>query len=120
MSKPTGSALVPINGRPLFVEIAGSGPPLVSLHGLGGATILFPIARDFGDFTVIQFDFEGAGHSPLASERLTMAGFVEDVRAVLEYAGFAGEKAVVYGHSMGAAVSRTCLFKDCNDHKIQR
>ncbi len=105
MSKPTGSALVPINGRPLFVEIAGSGPPLVSLHGLGGATSLFPIASHFTRYhTVIRFDFEGAGHSPFASDKLTMAGFVEDVKAVLEYAGFAGEKAAIYGHSMGAAV----------------
>ena len=101
-SKPTGSALVPINGRPLFVEIHGSGEPLIVLHGLGGATSLFPI--NMSRRTVMRFDFEGAGHSPLASSKLTMAGFVEDVKAVLEYAGFAGNKAAVYGHSMGAAV----------------
>jgi hypothetical protein len=107
MPRPTGSSLVPINGRLLFVELAGSGSPLVSLHGLGGATSLFPIAQSLaGTHTVIQFDFEGAGHSPLASDALTMAGFVEDVKCVLAYAGFGAEKAVVYGHSMGAAVSQ--------------
>ena len=110
MSTTTGSALVSINGHPLFVEIAGSGPPLIALHGLGGATSLFPIASHFTrDQTVIRFDFEGAGHSPLTSAKLTMGGFVEDVKAVLEYAGFAEAKATIYGHSMGAAVSLILL-----------
>ena len=106
MPRPTGSSLVPINGRLLFVELACSGPPLVSLHGLGGATSLFPIAQSLaGTHTVIQLDFEGAGHSPLTSDSLTMARFVEDVKGVLAHAGFGAEKAEVYGHSMGAAVS---------------
>lgn len=105
MPRPTGSSLVPINGRLLFVELAGSGPPLVSLYGLGGATSLFPIAHSLArTHTVIQFDFEGAVNSPLASVALTMAGLVEDVKGVLAYAGFGAEKGVVYGHSIGAAV----------------
>ncbi|GAA6003083.1 hypothetical protein JCM10207_001976 [Rhodosporidiobolus poonsookiae] len=99
------SALVPINGRPLFVEVSGSGPALIALHGLGGSTNLFPIASALEDrFTVVRFDFEGAGKSPLASEELVMARYVEDVKSVLEYAGKGGEKAAIFGHSLGAAV----------------
>ncbi|GAA5826493.1 hypothetical protein JCM11251_002397 [Rhodosporidiobolus azoricus] len=99
------SSLVSINGRPLFVEVSGSGPPFIALHGLGGSTNLFPLASSLEDkFTVIRFDFEGAGKSPLASEELTLQAFVEDVKSVLEYAGKGGEKAVVFGHSLGAAV----------------
>ncbi|GAA5896392.1 hypothetical protein JCM6882_001002 [Rhodosporidiobolus microsporus] len=99
------SSLVPINGRPLFVEVSGFGPPLIALHGLGGSTNLFPLAPLLeAQYTVVRFDFEGAGKSPLASDELSMERFVEDVKAVLEYAGKGGEKAVVFGHSLGAAV----------------
>ncbi|GAA6043626.1 hypothetical protein JCM8097_008296 [Rhodosporidiobolus ruineniae] len=107
------SALVPIRGRPLFVESSGSGPPFLAMHGLGGSTNLFPLASAVSSlgqgYTVVRFDFEGAGKSPLsdkgAQEGLKMEEFVEDAKAVLEWAGKAGEKAVVFGHSLGAAVA---------------
>ncbi|KAM0753183.1 alpha/beta-hydrolase [Meredithblackwellia eburnea MCA 4105] len=101
------SSLVEINGRQLFVETTGSGPkPFIAMHGLGGSTNLFPIAQPLVDagFTVIRFDFEGAGKSPLASTTLTIDRFVEDVKAVLEFAGFGKHKATIFGHSLGAAV----------------
>lgn len=106
------SALVNINGRPLFVEISGSGgKPFISMHGLGGTTNLFPIAPQMAQhFTVIRFDFEGAGKSPLSEGGLSMTNFVEDCKAVLEYAGFKGVPAVVFGHSLGAAVSFDLLL----------
>lgn len=100
------SSLVTIQGRPLFVEIAGTGPPLIALHGLGGSTNLFPIASVLSEkYTVIRFDFEGAGKSAFTGGGLSMSKYVEDVKLVLEHAGFAGQKAVVFGHSLGAAVS---------------
>ncbi|GAA5844449.1 hypothetical protein JCM9279_006310 [Rhodotorula babjevae] len=102
------SSLVPIRGRPLFVELTGTGPPLVVLHGLGGSTNLFPLADDLAArFTVVRFDFEGAGQSPLDSgtERMDVEGLVEDVRAVLVHAAPGEEKAVLYGHSLGATVA---------------
>lgn len=102
------SSLTTINGRSLFVEVSGTGPPLVSLHGLGGSTNLFPIAEDLStSFTVIRFDFEGAGKSPLSSDGLSVKKFVEDVKAVLSFAGFEGTPAVLFGHSLGAAVRST-------------
>ncbi|GAA5971174.1 hypothetical protein JCM11641_004172 [Rhodosporidiobolus odoratus] len=106
------SALVPISGRPLFVETTGTGPPFLALHGLGGSTNLFPLADALGEkYTVIRFDFEGSGKSPLTVEKeegggkLGMEGFVEDVKGVLEWAGKGGEKAIVFGHSMGSLVA---------------
>ncbi|KAI5480542.1 hypothetical protein MNV49_000238 [Pseudohyphozyma bogoriensis] len=103
-SKPTGSGLVSINGRPLFVEISGTGSqPFISMHGLGGSTNLFPIAPIIAEhFTLIRFDFEGSGQSPLGSGGLSMKKFVEDVKAILEYAGFKDTPAVLFGHSLGA------------------
>ncbi len=66
------------------------------------APIAWSLARTH---TGIQFDFAVAGHPPFASDVLTIASFVTDVKGVLAYAGFGAEKAVVYGHSMEAAVS---------------
>ncbi|KAK4704417.1 hypothetical protein P7C70_g1791, partial [Phenoliferia sp. Uapishka_3] len=102
------SSLIHINNRPLFIETTGSGPPLIVLHGLGGSTNLFPLATNLAAFfTVIRFDFEGAGKSPLddSTSELKMDSFVEDVKAVLEWAGFEGVKSRVFGHSLGAAVA---------------
>ncbi|GAA5872918.1 hypothetical protein JCM8547_003264 [Rhodosporidiobolus lusitaniae] len=112
------SSLVPIRGHPLFIETHGtSGPLFISLHGLGGSTNLFPLASALSSpesgkgFRVVRFDFEGAGKSPLApasggeTKELTVEGFVEDVKSVLEFAGWKeGEKVVLFGHSLGAAV----------------
>ena len=100
------SALVAINGRPLFVEVSGTGPPFVYLHGLGGSTNLFPIASTLSEtYSVLRFDFEGSGKSPLCSEGLSVGKFVEDVKTVLASSGFEGTRAIIYGQSLGAAVS---------------
>ncbi|KPV77641.1 uncharacterized protein RHOBADRAFT_51468 [Rhodotorula graminis WP1] len=102
------SSLVQIRGRPLFVEVAGRGPPLIALHGLGGSTNLFPLADDLSSrFTVVRFDFEGAGQSPLDGEttRMDVEGLVEDVVAVLDYAAPGEDEAVLFGHSLGATVA---------------
>lgn len=103
------SSLLHINGRPLFVESTGSDtlPLLVALHGLGGSTNLFPIASWLADkFTVVRFDFEGAGKSPYGEgAKWEISDLVEDVKAVVEALGRGGEAIHLFGHSLGSAVS---------------
>ncbi|GAA5900113.1 hypothetical protein JCM8208_002018 [Rhodotorula glutinis] len=113
------SSLVPIRGRPLFVELTGTGPPLVVLHGLGGSTNLFPLADDLSSrFTVVRLDFEGAGQSALSegTTRMDVEGLVEDVGAVLDWAAPGGEQAVLYGHSLGATVA--LHFAAAHPHRV--
>lgn len=123
-------------GRKLFVEVSGQGPPLVSMHGapvlsslapplrtgsaecksetgLGGSTNLFPIADELAQSvgrTVIRFDFEGAGQSPLSARGLSLDSYLDSVTLVLSHAGFKLDELkkdlVLYGHSMGALVAQ--------------
>ena len=71
-----------------------------------GSTNLFPIASTLSEtYSVLRFDFEGSGKSPLCSEGLSVGKFVEDVKTVLASSGFEGTRAIIYGQSLGAAVS---------------
>lgn len=101
------SSLLNVRGRPLFVESTGGNLPLlVVLHGLGGSTNLFPIASLLAEkYTVVRFDFEGAGKSPYREGASWEIGdLVEDVKAVVEALGREGQPVNLFGHSLGAAV----------------
>ncbi len=93
-----------INGKPLFVERAGEGPAVLFVHGLGGTTNFYePQAQALaGGHTVIRFDLEGAGRSPLTG-RPGIESWASDAEAILDHFGI-GTAAVV-GHSMGTIVA---------------
>jgi len=90
----------------LNVSDAGSGPPVVLLHGLFGA------ARNFGSlqralspgFRVIAMDARNHGASPHAADMryATLAG---DVLETLD--ALAIDRAAVIGHSMGGKTAMT-------------
>ena len=87
------------------VQIAGTGPCLLMLHGTGSATNswagLLPILRD--GFTVVAPDLPGHGFtSAPASSRMSLPGFataVADLCAELEV-----DPRIIVGHSAGAAI----------------
>jgi 3-oxoadipate enol-lactonase len=93
-----------INGKPLFVEREGEGPAVLFVHGLGGTTNFYePQARALADsHTVIRFDLEGAGRSPLTGTP-SIESWASDAEAILDQFGI-GEAAVV-GHSMGTLIA---------------
>jgi 3-oxoadipate enol-lactonase len=94
----TGAAV----GR-IQVEIDGSGPPIVFVHGLGGTSNSFQaLLPAFGGFRCIRPDLPGSGRSPRPFQALSMDLFVETVVEVLEKV--AGQPAHLVGHSMGALV----------------
>lgn len=92
----------------LNVEVSGSGPPLVLLHGFTGSAASWePFLRHLGDrFTTIAIDIVGHGHSdkPAALDHYRMRQVASDlVRAV----GRTGNpRAHWLGYSMGG---RTAL-----------
>jgi magnesium chelatase accessory protein len=97
------------------VQVLGSGPVLLLIHGTGAATHSFRslaplLARDY---TVVMPDLPGHGFTDCpAPERLSLPGMAEAVADLLESLGL--RPRVVAGHSAGAAV----LVRQCLDGRI--
>lgn len=92
--------------KDLAVEIEGSGPPILMVHGLGGTSNFYQVqAQALADrFQVIRPDSAGAGRSPVAGQ-ISIGSHADDLAALLDQLGVSG--ATVVGHSMGTLVVRT-------------
>lgn len=84
----------------LYTKIAGSGPPLIILHGLFGSWENWGSqARQLSEhYTVYAMDLRNHGRSP-HSDEMNYPAMVEDVRLTMATHGI--ESATVIGHSMG-------------------
>lgn len=98
--------LRPAGSAELFVEKAGQGPPVVLIHGLGGATTVYDAqaAALAEDHTVLRYDLSGHGRSPHAGPA-SIDRWVAELAALLDAEGI-GETAIV-AHSMGTLVAAT-------------
>jgi len=103
-----GIAVNPRDGVELAYESAGSGEPLLLVHGTALSKATW---RGLGyqrelmqDFTVVTLDMRGHGRSskPQGCPSYTMAAFEEDIIAVLDTLGIAA--AHYAGYSFGARV----------------
>lgn len=85
---------------------AGSGPPVVLLHGLFGAGQNWGAIRNAlaPRFRVLTPDLRSHGASPRAPD-MSYAAMADDVAAAMDGAGIAS--AAVLGHSMGGKVAMT-------------
>lgn len=85
---------------------SGSGTPFIFQHGLG-ADLTQPIAlvNAGPNFRVLAFDFRAHGNThPIGPvEKIGLAPFADDLRAILDKLGI--QRAIVGGISMGAAVA---------------
>jgi 3-oxoadipate enol-lactonase len=90
----------------LYVEEAGSGPPLLLIMGLGASLETWVAQRDvFAEhYRVIMFDNRGAGRSGGPPAPWTVPAMAEDARAVLD--ALAIERAHVLGVSMGGMIAQ--------------
>ena len=103
-----GVRIVTDDGVGLAVDVKGSGPGLVLVHGFGGAK------EDFADFTdgfardhtVVTFDHRGHGESdkPHDLAAYSLPRLRADVLAVADAVGLDSFR--VLGHSMGGMVVR--------------
>lgn len=102
------------DGVGLAVEVAGSGPGLLLVHGLGGAKEDFSdhvptLARDH---TVVIFDHRGHGESdnPPDPASYSLERLVADTIAVADATGL--EHFRLLGHSMGGMVARKIAIQE--------
>ncbi|MDD3762652.1 MAG: alpha/beta hydrolase [Nevskiales bacterium] len=89
----------------LHYEEAGSGPPLLLLHGLGASLEDWEhqIPAFAEHFRVIAPDLRGFGHSGSGRRRVGVARYAADVKALMDALDIHGCRLV--GHSMGGAIS---------------
>ncbi|MGH7893461.1 MAG: alpha/beta fold hydrolase [Candidatus Binatia bacterium] len=91
----------------LHIDVDGTGPTVLLLHGFGGSARNFgPQMRALKDrYRVVRYDARGHARSemPPDPEAYTPETFVDDMRRVADEVG--ADRAVVGGLSMGAGVS---------------
>jgi 3-oxoadipate enol-lactonase len=94
-----------VNGIRLAYEIAGSGTPLVFLHGLGSCAQdwEFQVAEFSNDYQVITLDLRGHGNSAKPRGPYHMRTFAADVAGLLGELGI--DAAHVVGLSLGGGVA---------------
>ena len=102
---PDGGRYLEVDGARLYVEVSGSGAPLVFLHG--GVVYFdnaFAAQRDyFASFrTVIGIDRRGHGHSPDDARPFSYQAMADDMAAVIRQLGVGPVD--VIGHSDGGNV----------------
>ena len=75
----------------LFYTKAGSGPPLLLLHGNGedGTYFVHQVKEFFRDFTVYTIDTRGHGRSPRGTAPFTISQFADDLLAFMDQQGLA-------------------------------
>jgi 3-oxoadipate enol-lactonase len=94
----------------MHVEEAGTGPPVLALHGLGGGTHFFEgfAERMHDQHRVLSVDLPGTGRSASASS-FSMASWVADLGTLLaertDAAGMPLEPVAIVGHSMGTMIA---------------
>jgi pimeloyl-ACP methyl ester carboxylesterase len=103
---PRATGYADVNGLHMYYETYGAGSPLVLLHGgmltidLNFATLIPTLA---GKHRVIGVEMQGHGRTADIDRKITPAALASDIIGLLDELGI--ERAHVFGHSMGAAVT---------------
>lgn len=100
-----------VHGYRRAFRVAGSGPPVVLLHGIGDSSatwepIIPALARDH---LVIAPDLLGHGHSDKPRADYSVAGFANGVRDLLGVLGI--NRASLVGHSLGGGVAMQFAYQ---------
>jgi pimeloyl-ACP methyl ester carboxylesterase len=96
----------------LLVEIFGSGPPLLALHGFGGSTYSWHAIRDVlsAHHTVYAFDLKGFGQSPKPDD--DHYSVYDQAALIIKYiADHKLTDVTLLGHSFGGGVALTAAVE---------
>ena len=98
---------VPVNGVNLNVEVTGSGPPVLALHGfIGNLSTWTQFANEAqSEYTIVLVDLLGHGASdcPDDPRRYGIERSVADLVAILDHLGL--DRACWLGYSMGGRIA---------------
>ena len=100
-----------LTGVKTAFEVAGSGPPLLMLHGAEGSRRQFAaILPELTDrYTVITYDQRDCGDTVNPATPATLAALADDAQALLEALGHA--TAFVFGTSFGGRVAQALAVR---------
>ena len=101
----SAGARVGVGDGEIYYEVAGTGDPVVLLHGLGSSTRDWEpqIAELSRHYRVVSIDLRGHGRSSRAPGPYSMAGFATAVAAVMTH--LAIDSAHICGISLGGMVA---------------
>ncbi|HET7374163.1 MAG TPA: alpha/beta fold hydrolase, partial [Gemmatimonadaceae bacterium] len=96
------AGFAPARGANLCYQVAGSGPPVVLLHGFSFDRRIWDDQMDAltPHYTVVRYDLRGFGKSPPGSTAYTHA---DDLTAVMDHLGI--ERAALVGLSLGGGAA---------------
>ncbi len=96
-----------VDGLELSVSVLGSGPPLLLVHGSGGASGMWgePALAHLSGYRILAVDLPGHGASddPAGAERVRLDSVLDDLTRVLDVAGVRSCPWV--GYSMGGRIA---------------
>jgi pimeloyl-ACP methyl ester carboxylesterase len=102
---------IELHGRRVVYRIAGSGPPIVLIHGMLNSSshwqsVALNLARDY---TVIAPDLIGHGDSAAPRGDYSLGAHAASIRDLLAAVGI--ERATVVGHSLGGGVAMQFFYQ---------
>lgn len=107
----TGTHLVAIHGHHRAYRIAGSGPGLLLVHGIGDSSrswvpLMGPLAERF---TVLVPDLLGHGESAKPRADYSLAAYANGMRDLLDVVGL--DEVTVVGHSLGGGIAAQLAYQ---------
>jgi pimeloyl-ACP methyl ester carboxylesterase len=100
-----------VNGVDLHYYVAGEGPPLLLISGLGSSSLAWALAapRLAEHHTVITFDNRGTGRSAAPPGPYAIDDLADDAAGLVEHVGLGPVAAV--GWSLGGSVLQSMLIR---------
>jgi pimeloyl-ACP methyl ester carboxylesterase len=102
---------IALHGRRVIYRVAGSGPPVVLIHGmLNSSSHWQAVAASLaGDYTVIAPDLIGHGDSAAPRGDYSLGAHAASIRDLLAAIGV--DRASVVGHSLGGGVAMQFFYQ---------
>ena len=102
---------IELHGRRVIYRVAGSGPPIVLIHGmLNSSSHWQSVALNLAsDYTVIAPDLIGHGDSAAPRGDYSLGAHAASIRDLLAAVGI--ERATIVGHSLGGGVAMQFFYQ---------
>jgi poly(3-hydroxyalkanoate) depolymerase len=109
--------VIDVEGLPLRVLRAGSGPPLLLINGIGAAAEMWaPFVARLRGHEIVAFDLPGTGGSPPLRHLTRMRGLAELVARLIDALGY--RSVDVLGYSFGGIVAQELARR--NPERVDR